>query len=93
MEDETKALAEMYLGAEIPQEFYEMEREAATRKLDRIISREGDTNGERRKPYYLAQLIAEHIRSELFTFQCMMDYETKKEAAHKSGQLPQPSSL
>lgn len=93
MEDETKALTEMYLGAELPQEFYEMEREAATRKLDRIISHEGDMNGERRQPYYLAQLIAELVKAELFTFQCMMDFEAKKEAAHKSGQLPQPSSL
>jgi len=93
MQDETKGLAEKYLGAEIPPELYEVEEEAADRKLDWIIAREGDAEGERRKPYYLAQLIAELVRGDILTYQCMLAHEAKKEAAHKSGQLPQPSSL
>jgi hypothetical protein len=57
----------------------------AGRKLEWIISREGDANGERRKPYYLAQLIAEAIRAEWLTLYCQIksdqiEYErTKKE--------------
>lgn len=39
----------------------------AKRKLARIIEREGDSNGERRKPYYLEQLIAEAASSECFS--------------------------
>lgn len=35
----------------------------ATHKLEILISRFGDDNGERRKPYYLAELIAEEIRN------------------------------
>lgn len=34
-------------------------RKAAERKLQRIIDREGDAGGERRKPYYLEKLIDE----------------------------------
>lgn len=33
-------------------------------KLERIIAREGDDDGERLKPYYIAQLVAEQIRSD-----------------------------
>ena len=34
-------------------------QEAAEKKLRNIIARYGDAGGERRKPYYLAQLIEE----------------------------------
>lgn len=81
--DEVKALAEKYLGAEICQEFFEMELPDAIRKLEWIISREGDGNGERRKPYYLAQLVAEIIRSDVMTAYCFKCYGDKKRAAHK----------
>lgn len=53
--------AEHYLGEAIgPQEYLEA-KASAERKLDWIISREGDADGERRKPYYIAQLIAEAV--------------------------------
>ena len=56
-------LAERYLGTSIlPNEWPEASA-AAERKLARIISREGDANGKRQEPYYLAQLIAEAIRN------------------------------
>lgn len=36
----------------------------AMSKLERIVAREGDDDGERLKPYYIAQLVAEQIRSD-----------------------------
>ena len=39
----------------------------AVRKLDLIIKREGDGNGERLKPYYLAKLLCEIISMERFS--------------------------
>ena len=35
---------------------------SAQEKLERIIAREGDANGERLKPYYIAQLLVEKIQ-------------------------------
>lgn len=91
--EEIKKLAEKYLGAEINQELFELEMPAAQRKLEWIISREGDANGERTKPYYIAQLVAEVIRSDVMTLRCMLDYEDKKKSRPQSGQPQQPSSL
>lgn len=82
--DEIKALAEKYLGAEISQELFELELPAAMRKLEWIISREGDADGERTKPYYIAQLVAEIIRSDVMTAYCFKCYEDKKRAARKT---------
>jgi hypothetical protein len=59
-------------------------QERALQKLQWIISREGDADGERTKPYYLAQLIAEAIRSDIMTAQCIQHYEDKKRAARKA---------
>lgn len=39
----------------------------ATKKRDRIITCEGDANGERLQPWYLEQLIQEEIRLEIIT--------------------------
>ncbi len=55
------ALAEKYLGSEIEDDEYPTAYRYAERKLERIIDREGDSGGERRKPYYIAQLIAETV--------------------------------
>lgn len=87
MQDKIKMLAEKFLGIELSQEFYEIKKVEAVKKLDRIISREGDMDGERRQPYYLAQHIAERVKEDVTAYRCMMDFETKKEAARKSGQL------
>ena len=56
------------LGGDIPIELLNLLIEAviptAEQKLERVINRYGDLNGERRKPYYISMLIAELIRSE-----------------------------
>lgn len=80
---EIKGLAEKYLGMEISRELFEMELPAAMRKLEWIISREGDADGERAKPYYIAQLVAEIIQSCVLTIRCMLDFEDKKELPAK----------
>lgn len=50
---------------------------SAKDKLKRIIEREGDADGERTQPYYLAQLIAEAINQNRFSLLCQIDYEEK----------------
>lgn len=42
-------------------------RAYAEHKLERIIEREGDADGARREPWYLAQLIAETIKGNRFS--------------------------
>lgn len=59
--------AECYLGTAIEPQEWGKAKAYAERKLNGIIEREGDSGGERRKPYYLAQLIAETIRSDRFS--------------------------
>lgn len=53
----------------------------ATEKLERIIEREGDADGARLEPSYIAQLIAENIRSTRMTNKCMARYNEKRRAA------------
>lgn len=79
--DDIKALAEKYLGMPITQEMFAEKLEAVLQKLQRIIIREGDENGARLKPDYKAQLIAEAIRSDSLTYQCVKLFEDKKRAA------------
>lgn len=55
--------AESYLGGTIEPSEWDKAKEEAERKLGRIIDREGDADGTRREPWYLAQLIAEAVRS------------------------------
>ena len=52
-------------------------RARAVRKLDWIISREGDMGGERLKPYYLAQLIVEQIQAEALQQECLAAFGKK----------------
>ena len=52
--------------------------ERAARKLEFIVSRYGDANGERRKPQYLAQLIAEAIGAERLRDHLASLYEEKR---------------
>ena len=48
-------------------------------KLAQIIEREGDLNGERLKPQYLAQLTLERLRTNRFANYCLSrTRETKK---------------
>lgn len=67
VKEDLKSLSEQYLSSAISQREFEQAEMQAKRKLARIIEREGDTDGERRKPYYLAQLIAEAIRADRFS--------------------------
>lgn len=65
--EELQQQAERYLGTEIEPSEWDKAKAYAERKLKGIIEREGDGDGERRKPYYLAQLIAETVRSDRFS--------------------------
>lgn len=67
-----RVLAEKYNGSAIADEEYIKALARAERKLEIIITREGDCNGERLKPYYLAQLISESVNSERFTTYCFV---------------------
>lgn len=67
MEATLQQQAERYLGTEIEPSEWGKAKEYAERKLKGIIEREGDRNGERREPWYLAQLIAETVRSSRFS--------------------------
>lgn len=60
-------LAETYLGRKISTIEWVNAREAAQQKLSRILSREGDANGQRLKPQYMAQLIAEAVIAASFS--------------------------
>lgn len=72
---------------------YEEAETSAKRKLARIIEREGDADGERLKPYYLAQLVAEAVTAERFSNYCrdihVLRTLEKKEmpAAKAAGQI------
>lgn len=66
-EAELMRLAEEYLGGPIsPPEWFEAKK-YAEHKLDGIIKREGDLDGARREPWYLAKLIEETVRANRFS--------------------------
>ena len=62
-----RSLTERELGVRLGLHEYRQAKEAAERKLTWIIDRYGDEDGERRKPGYLAQLIAEAAKSQALT--------------------------
>ncbi len=70
-------LVEKYVGFEFDDFEFELAEPKARRKLENIIKREGDSNGERLKGYYLAQLIAEQIKQTRVTMHCMDNFEKK----------------
>lgn len=67
-----KALVEKELGDSINDSELEKAEQYARRKLDWIISREGDAQGERLKPWYLAKLISETVYQNRFSEACMI---------------------
>lgn len=69
-EEEIRDEACGFLGREITDEEWDEAYPAAKRKLEWIISREGDADGERRKPYYLGKLVEEHISQNAFSRWC-----------------------
>lgn len=69
-EEEIRDEACSFLGREITDEEWNEAYPEAKRKLDWIISREGDADGERLKPYYLGKLVEEHINQNTFSRWC-----------------------
>lgn len=67
MEAALQRQAERYLGAAIFPFEWDNARISAERKLTRIIERDGDENGARREPWYLAQLVAEAVAESRFS--------------------------
>lgn len=65
-EDEVRDEASGYLGREITDAEWKYALPLAKQKLERIISREGDLNGDRRKPFYLGKLVQERITEDAF---------------------------
>lgn len=71
---------ESLLGRCITKEKFTRAYEHAKRKLARTIEREGDLDGARLQPYYLAQLTAEAVREQSFSDFTIMLYEAYREA-------------
>lgn len=67
MEATLQQQAEQYLGSEIRPSEWDRAKAYAERKLKGIIEREGDADGARREPWYLAQLIAETVKGSRFS--------------------------
>lgn len=67
MENTLRQQAEYFLGTKIQPSEWDKAANQAERKLERIIEREGDCRGKRRRPEYLAQLIAEAVKSSHFS--------------------------
>ncbi len=67
MEATLQQQAEHYLGGKIEPSEWDNAKAYAERKLKNIIDREGDADGARREPWYLAQLIAETVKGSRFS--------------------------
>lgn len=67
MEATLQQQAEHYLGGKIEPSEWDSAKAYAERKLKNIIDREGDADGARREPWYLAQLIAETVKGSRFS--------------------------
>lgn len=77
-----KEMAELKLGSLIRPDEWETAKQTAEKKLEWIISMDGDYNGIRRERWYLAELIAETInasRFSRFTFELTKAYKETKE--------------
>ena len=68
-ETELCQLAEQYLGARIQEGELAEAWAAAARKLEWIVSREGDADGVRSTAAYFAQLMAEAVNMKRFSKQ------------------------
>lgn len=71
-----------FFGAQISDKQWENSMPRALRKLERIIDRYGDEDGERRKPCYLGKLVEEDIRERSFSAYTMIRCE-EQQAAEK----------
>lgn len=90
MEGTLRQQAECFFGAEMPPSEWDKAAEQAERKLNKIIEREGDAGGQRRELWYLAQLIAEAVKSSHFsrlTFEiAALDKYADEQMGTKKGQ-------
>ena len=81
--------AERYLCTEIEPSEWDKAKAYAEQKLKGIIEREGDGDGARRQPWYLAQLIAETVRGSRFskfTLDLMEIFSSTDDMGVKKGQ-------
>ena len=62
MESQATSTLPTYEESLLNEDLFLVAEKKAKEKLARIIEREGDLNGERRKPEYLVQLIIEAIK-------------------------------
>lgn len=85
MEATLQQQAESYLGMTIEPSEWDKAKSSAERKLEWIINREGDGDGARREPWYLAQLIAEAVRGSRFTQLTLSIMELDKYADEQMG--------
>lgn len=69
-EDEVRDEACGFCGREITDSEWDEALPEARKKLDWVISREGDADGERNKPYYLGKLIEEYLTQKAFSQYC-----------------------
>jgi len=65
-----KALIKKYIRASVTDEETEKYLPYAKQKLEYIIASEGDSDGNRSKPKYLAHILAEIIENERFSEYC-----------------------
>lgn len=73
-----KQLTEEYYGDEIADDEWRQAKADSEVKLQRIIERQGDADGERTEPWYLAMLIAEEIRATRIMYETMVQNRQKK---------------
>lgn len=91
MEATLQQQAEQYLGSQITPSEWDGARAYAEHKLERIIEREGDADGARREPWYLAQLIAETVRGNRFSRLTKLVYELTEQFGVKKNS-PRPKT-
>lgn len=78
-----KELVEQHYELPVTQAEIDEALPQAQRKLDWIISREGDLDGKRKEPTYLAILVGEIINMERFSRYCISKSEENRKAKIK----------
>ncbi len=84
---------EQYLGTEIEPSEWAKAKAYAEHKLASIIEREGDLDGARREPWYLAQLIAEAVQANTLSIKLKLlaDLQRAKKDSPRKSAGPSPS--
>lgn len=78
-----RELVKGFTNIEISENEYAQAEKRAKNKLARIIERNGDLNGVRLQPWYLAQLIAEAVRENRLARFTVELYKIQKEIKEK----------